>query len=89
VLLSGTRVAGYVIEDAIGRGGMGVVYAALQPALLRRVALKLLSPELVRDREFLERFRREAIAQAAMDHPHRGVNVRRRKGVNFRPALTL
>ena len=52
----GTEIAGYRIEELIGRGGMGVVYRAHDLALERNVALKLLAPELAEDERFRERF---------------------------------
>jgi serine/threonine protein kinase len=69
-LALGTITGGYRIEGILGRGGMGIVYAARQLSLDRPVALKLLSPALSDDEEFRERFRREGRIQAAIDHPH-------------------
>lgn len=69
-LPTGTVVAGYEIEAPLGEGGMATVYAARDVALGRQVALKLLSPELAADAEFVERFRREGRLQASLDHPH-------------------
>ncbi|MDO8184979.1 protein kinase [Conexibacter sp. JD483] len=66
----GTVVAGCRIISVIGRGGMGVVYLAQHEALERRVALKLLSPELAQDPEFRERFQSEARIAASLDHPN-------------------
>jgi protein kinase-like protein len=66
----GTLMGTYRIERLIGRGGMGVVYEATQLSLDRRLALKVLHPELGEDPAFLERFRREGRLQAALDHPH-------------------
>jgi len=66
----GTVVAGCEIISVIGRGGMGVVYLAEQVALRRRVALKLLSPELAQDPEFRQRFETEARLAASLDHPN-------------------
>ena len=63
-------VAGYRIESVLGEGGMGVVYLATQLKLGRRVALKVLSPELVDDEEFRQRFVREMNAAAAIDDPN-------------------
>jgi tRNA A-37 threonylcarbamoyl transferase component Bud32 len=58
------------ILELIGQGGMGAVYKARQPGLDRFVALKILSPELVRDAAFAERFGREARTLAKLSHPH-------------------
>jgi serine/threonine-protein kinase len=67
---AGTRVDGYRVERKIGRGGMGVVYEAVQTSVNRRVALKVLRPELADDPGFVERFRREARLQAQLEHPN-------------------
>jgi serine/threonine protein kinase len=67
---TGTSVGGYRIVRVIGRGGMGVVYEAVQTSLKRQVALKVLRPELADDPDFVERFRREARLQASLEHPH-------------------
>ena len=66
----GRRIAGYRLEKEIGRGGMAVVYLAEDLALDRRVAVKLLAPELARNDVFRKRFARESRAAAAIDHPH-------------------
>ncbi len=65
-----TVVAGYRIDGRLGEGGMGTVYRATQLSLERVVALKLLTAELSADPAFRERFRREGLLQAALDHPH-------------------
>ena len=62
-------MAGYRVERVIGRGGMGVVYEATQLSLDRRLALKLLLPELSHDAAFVKRFRREGRLQASLEHP--------------------
>src|SRR6185437_6041377 len=67
---TGDQIAGYRVESVIGAGGMGVVYEATQLALDRPVALKVLTPGLGTDAEFRERFRREAMLQAALEHPN-------------------
>ena len=70
MLDKGTTLAGYRIDGVLGQGGMGVVYEATQLSLDRRVALKLLATHLGEDALFRERFRREALIQANIDHPH-------------------
>ena len=67
---AGSRIAGYVLEEEIGAGGMAVVYRARDERLDRLVALKLLTPGLAGDAEFRRRFLRESRAAAAVDDPH-------------------
>jgi streptogramin lyase/tRNA A-37 threonylcarbamoyl transferase component Bud32 len=66
----GSEFLGYRIEATLGRGGMGVVYRAYDPRLKRRVALKLLAPELAEDARFRERFLREVELAALLEHPN-------------------
>ncbi len=66
----GSVFAGCRVEEVIGHGGMGVVYRAEELALQRPVALKLILPEYSRDEHFRERFRRESMIAAAIDHPN-------------------
>jgi tetratricopeptide (TPR) repeat protein/predicted Ser/Thr protein kinase len=68
ILTHGTRVGRYLVLNVIGRGGMGVVYAAHDPQLDRQVALKLIRAE--DSREEAERLVREAQALAKLDDPH-------------------
>ncbi|MFF7988928.1 protein kinase [Kitasatospora xanthocidica] len=68
--LVGRKVAGYRLENEIGRGGMAVVYRAKDLRLGRTVAVKLLAPELARNEVFRQRFMHESEAAAAIDHPH-------------------
>ena len=67
---SGSRVAGYRLEEEIGAGGMAVVFRAFDERLDRFVALKLLTPWLAADEDFRHRFLRESRAAAAVDDPH-------------------
>ena len=69
-LLPGERFAGCRIEAVAGRGGMGVVYRATEIKLSRRVALKVVAPEGVADRDFTDRFGREVRMAASIDHPN-------------------
>jgi len=66
----GWQVAGYLLEEQIGQGGMAVVFRAHDPRLGRTVALKILAPALADDEAFRHRFMRESRAAAAADHPH-------------------
>jgi serine/threonine protein kinase len=66
----GARIAGYILEEQIGAGGMAVVFRAWDERLDRRVALKILAPALAADEAFRRRFIREAKAAAAVDDPH-------------------
>jgi DNA-binding SARP family transcriptional activator/tRNA A-37 threonylcarbamoyl transferase component Bud32 len=66
----GTEFAGYRIERTLGRGGMSVVYLAEHEWLQRKVALKVLAPQLAEDERFRERFVRESRLAASLDHPN-------------------
>ncbi len=63
-------VAGYSIEEAVGRGGMGVVYRATQLALERPVAIKLIATERAQDPVFRGRFEAESKLAASIEHPN-------------------
>jgi len=69
-LAAGSRVAGYLLEEQAGAGGMAVVFRARDERLGRPVALKVLAPGLAADADFRRRFLRESRAAAAVDDPH-------------------
>ena len=70
ILGSGSRVAGYQLEEQVGAGGMAVVYRARDERLGRLAALKIMAPAMADDAMFRQRFTRESRAAAAVDHPH-------------------
>jgi len=69
-LSPGTRLGPYEIVAAIGAGGMGEVYRAIDTSLGRQVAVKVLPEAFAQDAERLVRFEREAKTLAALNHPH-------------------
>ncbi|MFH1924474.1 MAG: protein kinase, partial [Planctomycetota bacterium] len=64
------HIEGYEILDTLGEGGMGIVYAGRQRSLDRKVAIKVLSPVLAKDPNFLARFEREIAILVRLSHPH-------------------
>lgn len=66
----GTNLGEYQLESVLGRGGMSIVYRADDLRLKRKVALKLLAPELGEDDKFRERFLRESQLAASLEHPN-------------------
>jgi tetratricopeptide (TPR) repeat protein len=68
--IAGQALGDFLLVRELGRGGMGIVYEAQQRSLARRVALKILPTAAVLDPRTLQRFKNEALAAAALDHPH-------------------
>ena len=65
----GEAFGGYTVESVLGRSGMGTVYLATHARLERKVALKVIAPELAHDEDFRGRFLRESQLAASLDHP--------------------
>lgn len=68
--MPGTHLGHYIVTEKIAQGGMGAVFKALEPALERYVAIKVLRPEFAMDEEYIQYFQQEARAVAALRHPN-------------------
>ncbi|MGH8924987.1 MAG: protein kinase domain-containing protein, partial [Acidimicrobiia bacterium] len=66
----GRSIRGYELREEAGRGSIGVVYRAYQPAVGREVAMKVIDPELAGTPDFVRRFAEEAHVIASLEHPH-------------------
>jgi len=66
----GQQIGHYQIHSAIGAGGMGEVFLAVDSRLNRKVALKVLSENIAADKDRLQRYKREAFAASALNHPN-------------------
>jgi serine/threonine protein kinase len=68
--LLGKKLLNYRIEKLLGQGGMGEVYLGVHTEIGRKVAIKVISPHLARDPKIQERFKREALILAKLNHPN-------------------
>ncbi|MGD9390900.1 MAG: serine/threonine-protein kinase, partial [Thioalkalispiraceae bacterium] len=64
------KIPGYQIKRLLGKGGMASVYLAVQESFGRDVAIKVLSPDMAQDKEFSQRFLREAQIVSRLQHPN-------------------
>ena len=69
-MVAGDRLGPYEVLGKLGEGGMGEVYRGLDVRLRRPVAIKILAPHMLRDREAIGRFKREAETASALNHPN-------------------
>ncbi|HYW71972.1 MAG TPA: protein kinase [Pyrinomonadaceae bacterium] len=81
----GKKLGRYEVRSKLGEGGMGAVYLAQDAGLDRKVALKILPPELAAKKDRMERFVREAKAAAALNHPNIAhiYEIGESEGINF------
>jgi predicted Ser/Thr protein kinase len=84
----GRTFDGFRIDEIIGAGGMGTVYKATQLSLGRPVAIKVLTADLAQDKQFLERFHREADVLSRLSHPNI-VTVFERGEIDNQPYLVM
>jgi serine/threonine-protein kinase len=82
---STSQLGDFRLLKKLGEGGMGTVYKARQVSMDRDVALKVLNKQLAKDKEFVDRFYREARSSAKLDHPNivRGIAVGEEKGFHY------
>ncbi len=66
----GKKIGPYLIQEKLGEGGMGIVYKAIHEQIGQIVAVKTLHPQYAKDKDFRERFKREALVQAKLHHPN-------------------
>src|SRR5436305_12757660 len=85
MIASGTKLGRYEIRSKIGAGGMGEVYLAEDLQLHRKVALKVLPAEVASNQDRMRRFKQEATAAAALNHPNIAhiYEIGESEGMNF------
>lgn len=66
----GKQIGDFLVKAQINKGGMGTLYYAIDTILNREVALKVIHPELARDKDMVKKFKLEAMTQAQMNHPN-------------------
>jgi len=83
--LSGKKLGDYILLQELGRGGMGIVFLGIQPALSRLTAIKILPPSLTHNKEALKNFREEAKIIAKFNHPNIVpiYSIGNERGVNY------
>ncbi|MCQ9206844.1 MAG: protein kinase [Omnitrophica bacterium] len=83
--LSGKKLGEYLLLQELGRGGMGIVFLAIQPSLSRLTAVKVLPPSFARDKKTLKNFQEEAKIIAKFNHPNIApiYSISNEKGVNY------
>ncbi len=69
-VIKGMKLGDFTIEQFLGAGGMGEVWLAMQESLQRKVAIKILSPEIAKDESFVRRFRQEVKIAGQLIHPN-------------------
>src|SRR5438270_5693912 len=67
-LVIGQKLGDFVVEERVAHGGMGIVYRAVQPMIGRKVAVKVLRPEMASNQKQVDRFLAEARAISAISH---------------------
>src|SRR5262244_3328476 len=82
---AGTKLGRYEVRSKLGEGGMGEVYLAEDTELHRKVALKVLPVEVASNHDRMRRFKQEATAAAALNHPNIAhiYDIGQSEGVNF------
>lgn len=70
MIKTGEKIGDYLVKSEIGKGGMGTLYYGIDTMLKREVTLKVIHPEFSKNSKMVAKFKKEAIIQAQMNHPH-------------------